>query len=546
MPQIEKYYQWLTQGPTPDCDRILSAGLDHAEPAFAERISRTLLTRRQEQSWGVLIGRYDRLDETTRATLRAEPDLFRAGLTRAFQSGPECRVNALTAFEAAPSAGLAYLLIMGLSDPDTAIRDRCAALLKSIAEDYLRKQRADDATARDAQNDHRQLVDAAFEGGRTFHAHHCLDAVRVMLWFARDIGERFWDMVEGRRGRLQHVILEHVASWNSPFLAGFLLECLGRQTWRQTAGRILAKWSSPEEVIAILRHDDLLKRPDIQRGLASVRSPAWFQQWEKTSQAATPARRAAAPLWARYLGIPDAQKVALLVRWIDSREGDLRRAALYALASLDRDETLEVFERVARTSNPLSSFARWYVRSHQAELIKRPRRTETLLPDATTEAGDFVMLWQICRRSSPTMRMEVIAVLREHLDLWRPRLRPYFRSPDPRDRVLALQVISASEAAWKFRPELQALQGDTVEGIRALATRLMQMVDRRARGEEAAQIEPQREPDRPPAADNSPARQELSTLLGQLSGAPQRINPDAIRKVRELLGKMRDETEARK
>ncbi|MCA9243260.1 MAG: hypothetical protein KDA32_04835, partial [Phycisphaerales bacterium] len=344
MPLIDNYYKWLRQGPTPDCDRILSAGLNQAESAFADRIIQTLLDRRQEQAWGALIGHYDRLDENLRTKLRSESDLMRAGISRAFQSGPEGRANALAALEAAPSPGLAYLLVMGLTDPDHALRDRCAGLLKSTAEAFLAidEDRLTGEERRAWENDRRQLVDAALEGGRTFHAHHCMEAVRVMLWFARPIGERFWDLVEGRRGRLQHVIIENLSAWNSPFLAGFLVECLGRPPWRPAASRLIAKWSKPEEVLAIFRHADVLRNPDVQRGLASVRSPAWFTQWPRIEKDAPASRRGTAPVWARYLGIPDQQKMALLVRWIEGPEGDLSRTALYALASLDREETLEV------------------------------------------------------------------------------------------------------------------------------------------------------------------------------------------------------------
>ncbi|MFQ5807957.1 MAG: hypothetical protein ACE5I3_16045, partial [Phycisphaerae bacterium] len=58
---VDRLYDWLSQGPTPDCDRIFAAALPHAEPAWSERIVRILLKRGQEASWAALIGRYDQL-----------------------------------------------------------------------------------------------------------------------------------------------------------------------------------------------------------------------------------------------------------------------------------------------------------------------------------------------------------------------------------------------------------------------------------------------------------------------------------------------------
>ncbi|HUU96328.1 MAG TPA: hypothetical protein VM487_11355, partial [Phycisphaerae bacterium] len=131
MELADKLYDWLAQGPTPECDRTLAAALAHAEPPYFDRIVQVLLKRAHEVSWAGLIRHYERLSPEMRRELFANDELTRVGIASAVRSGSvEMRCNALAALQDCLSPRLAYLLTDALRDESREVRDSAARVLR--------------------------------------------------------------------------------------------------------------------------------------------------------------------------------------------------------------------------------------------------------------------------------------------------------------------------------------------------------------------------------------------------------------------------------
>ena len=158
------------------------------------------------------------------------------------------------------------------------------------------------------------------------------------------------------------------------------------------------------------------------------------------------------------------------------------------------------------------------------------------------------MLWQLCRRTPPGENGELVALLLEHIGVWGHRLADCARSPDPRDRILAMQIIRTGGLSKAFRFELEALEHDKIEGIRKLAAA---MLDTSVTPDADHQVA-QPSPPKPVASAVEPtqeARDTLKTIITEL------INRDDIRaeesvmlldelkiRLRQLYGQKRSES----
>ena len=206
-----------------------------------------------------------------------------------------------------------------------------------------------------------------------------------------------------------------------------------------------------------------------------------------------------------------------------------------------------LLKQAAKGDTPLASFARWSVQAFDTEAVGAALDEKSRAPGQPalgTEserarrqeiAADCAMLWAACRRTAPSARGELIATLRENAPVWEAHLRSYLQSPNPRDRVLALHVISARPLAHRFRTEIEPLRDDPLEGIRRLARRLMQMLAQEPAPDVGpAACAPQTAPPDLQAVER--ARHELRATLERLgSGEADATDSDLMARVRDLL-----------
>ena len=517
MGRVETVYRWLADGAAPECDQILGAGLARAEPEYFARIQEMLLDRGNDHSIAALIGCYARLSAEDRAALWIDPKRARNAAALALRGGSvAARAGALEMLRDRPSLKLAHLIADALRHEDPAVHRNAAQALRRAAEVVADLRLGGSKTAEiqtgDDLTDTTHLIRALREALRTFDLHCRLEVLEACLWFSHEQGELLWHKLDDRKSQCGEIVAEHLELWNSPRMAPMLLESLARQPWRRYGREMLMKWRSREQLCALLRHSELLDDPQVRRHLAALKSPPWFTEVAADLADLPVELRVRAPLWAARVGFSEEERVGLLTRWCATEDSELRRASVDALAAMNSPPAMEALTIIARAQLDIGELTELLERAPEVKASQQDGRSAIEGENAATaairkgqdedvpedddapqsawalaraRAGEFDLFWQVCRRRALRDGDDLIELIRTHIDIWRNRLRDALASPDPRDRILVLRVIGTSTLAAQFSDEIQPLLADPVEGIRKLASALVELTQRN--GEEAVQ-----------------------------------------------------------
>lgn len=541
MPLIDKLYEWITLIPATDVDRALGEALEFAEPEWARRIEQVLVKRANDASWAALASRYDSLSDDVRQRILEPVDIVENGIGLALRGdGVPGRLNALRAIEDHGDPRMAFHLTDALRDQSASVRGSAANTLRRLAEKCASSDpRRDTAADRERYRDQRRrVVDTLEQALRIFHIHHRVEVIEAALWFARDLEEILWRRIESPRSPFAKVIKDHLTVWDGPRLAGYHITSLSRPGWAGESLQLLRQWSTLDHLLALLRESSALNDPTVRQRLTAVREPRWFAAAGAELDLVPAELRRHAPRWVRSIGFDDGKREALLSRWLESQDERLSVGAACALADMGTPTALATLRKSIHCQRPSGRFARWFVLGCDHKLAGLALRKVRMPDDVDDEAAhiDFVLLWRACRRAAANERSPLIQLIREHADVWRTRLAAHLQSPDPRDRLLALQIVSTMDLTTRFHRELQPLREDPVEGLRKLASAVLSSVSVAARSGHSAP------PSRPPAAAaNDQRRIELHGVLeklnaGELDIREPQIAEDLRRRLREIYG----------
>lgn len=474
MPAVDRLYRWLAQSADPGCDQMLGAALEHAEPTWLARMVTVLLERGSERSWTQLVGQYEKLPDDAKARLRAAPDRWEAAIAQAVRApSPRVRENAVRAMESDPTTRLAYLLPELLHDAAPHVRDRAAAALREIAARAADPPR-DGYLGEAHAADRRRAAAAVREALRRFETHHRLETIEAGLWYADELGADLWDVLSSQRLRAGAIADEQLEHWNSPRLAGFLLGALDRSGWRSKAAALLERWSSPGELAALLSAAALLDVEQIRQNVALIAEPKWFAGAGEGLAAIPLGLRPPAVRWVLAANLCDEQRLALLTNWIEQGDPELRAAAVFGLAQLTHVSVVAALRHAIHLRNPQAVFARWLLMAADGSLtrVAAAPASATGQPDPEL-AAELAALGRVCRRLPLAQREPLAALLRSNLDAWRAQVPLYLESPDPRDRLLVLQVAATPAAIGALREELDLFWAAPTEQLRRLAESLV-------------------------------------------------------------------------
>ncbi|RMF74081.1 MAG: hypothetical protein D6744_14935 [Planctomycetota bacterium] len=523
---VEKLFRWLATGPAPDCDLILADALKRAEPAWSERIVNTLRHRNTEASWAALVGAYEKLPDDVRDWLRDEPERLETAVAQVLRiRDADTRLNALRLLAETPSPPLAFAVAGVLRDPNRLVRQKAGEVLRITSDAALNIVKAPGVGEEVRRTTRRQIIEALREALRTFPLHSRSEALQACLWFARDLGDELWRRLTAPSSRAGMIAAEHILVWDDPRMAGFLVTALRYPAWRSTAQRVLRAWRSPEQIAALFAQADLLRDDGVRRAVATIKQPAWFSEVGGNLDRIPVELRPHAPAWLGACGVDEHEKLALLALWVEADDDTLRNAALDAVSRLSLPEAHAIVEQAA-TAAPGEP--------PEPTPESAPERTKQPESAATSPADEeFKALWSAGRNLHPAQRTELIARIRSHLPQCRELLRRRLHGADPRDRVMALQVVSSRAWALRFRADLELLTRDPVEAIRRLAQSMIQSIsgappqpDSQGESENAT----------PPDADDP--RAKLSRTLRELMReGPDQPDGRLVDQVRSLLRK---------
>lgn len=372
----------------PDVDRTFVAGLAHAEPPYDAEIVRILLRRKNEIAWSGLVAHYPQLDAAARQELLGQPDLLRAATAAAVTApSEEARAAALELLTDHPCPQLAYHVADALRDSSHGVRAAAARVLCRTGERLC----GDEASARtvaDPAGERAKYVEALRQALRTFELHQRPDVLEVCLWFAAELRDDLWAVLNAPRSAAGHVVARHLPAWNRPRLAAFLLLALGQPAWQRSAQRLLEAWSHRDEAVALLRQTALLNDPHVQRHLHLLRRPRWLVMHGAALIDLPRDLRAHVPQWVCHLGFTAEERMRYLMIWQASPMPELHRAAVYALAHVNTTEACRVLAEVAARPGPLSRFAHWYLAGKPTGTTPtRGRITETTRGRAAAAHG---------------------------------------------------------------------------------------------------------------------------------------------------------------
>lgn len=511
---VDEFYAWLIQGPTPDCDEILAAGLTCAEPEFFDQIIATLLQRGYVASWTALVSHYDQLAPDIREKLHANERHLEAGIEGVLRGGSaEARAAAMSALLHRPFAKLAYLLPRALLEPSRKLREAASEVLVRTIDAFLTEQ--DRRAARegpgaylDRRSERVSLRDAAIEVLRTFDRHHRVELVEPCVWLASEVGDELWELLENRRSKCGRVVLEQLPAWSNTRVAGFLVMALGHDDWRSPAQHVLRTWKTLPQFVALLRHTQLASRPSLARALGGIRCPEWFLSIDTNLSQIPQHLRPSVPWWICRVAMNEPDRLACLTRWARCPDGAVQRAVAYALAALGTPAAMHALRLLVSGNGVPAVFARWCLRGAGQSAPGREGSAPGPRADATTATSpsepdsdgsasrrdgvkpldpgalggtaappddDFVRLWPRLKRAAPAERDELLAAMRRAAQLSPELLLAQVRSPDVRDRMLVLDVAEQTDLVERYPLELRPLCADSSIDVRRRAQALFGM-----------------------------------------------------------------------
>lgn len=491
---VDQIYQYLRNDKTPQADRVLRAAMADAEPEYFDRMVGCLLVRKTPSACAALIAHYERLEPETRKTLRSRGDPYYDALAAVMSTGtPDERLCALTAFLDDPAPRLADVLQEGLRDRTPAVRERSALALRTVADVFL-SEGTEPATGRAGarptarRQEEQQLVATLRESLLSLDTHLRVEILEPCLWFCKQIGDPFWQAIYRSRSRCARVLIERLASWNSSRLADFLLREQSHTELRRIMQKTLAAWGTPDEISELLRRSTRLADPETRRSLLGVRNPKWFRNLGKYLEALPRELRREAPAWVCAAGYTERERIALLRRWTEAADIELSRAATRCLEKLEAKDARPSFKPLSPNRRNRSAVATGgdYAlrRAHSTDALQINPTTDSYAaaqrpvsrtprpppPGSGTPDTEFVMLWQLSRRTPSSQRGPLVKILLEHINSWSHGLTGFLRSPDPRDRALATEMIGAAGLVDAHRGHLIELLSDQDADVRQAAS----------------------------------------------------------------------------
>ena len=486
MSLADRLYEWLSQDPNPQCDRILGDALRHAEPRWRERIIRTLLERDREDSWLELIGHFELLPDGLKNTIDPELNPIRGGVLKALQSPlPEERLNALRIIQRRPTLVWSDAVPELTIDASPLVRETVAAILRKMVDRILRQR--EHAILSDEWNGEitetpRSVVLALRKAITQFDTHRNPDLVETALWLARDLGDEVCDQCASDYSSLGKIIRLRLSDWDHPRLAYFLVTALKHDALRPYAVKLLRHWSGVDRISALLLQSDLLDDDSIRLQIGRLSNPDWCADLARDIRKLPRALRVVAPRWIGVSGITDEDKTTILERWLHSGDEELHSTTVSTLTQLRGEEERNLLEQVAYSASPMAPFAnnRLQVTApapahrdpHSNPRHETSSKTSSPADSAKDRAreDEFIMTWLACRRAVTRSRDKLTQALRQQAHSHRHWLSRYMKSPDPRDRALALHIVNTDELTLLFRGEIEHMRDDPVDGIRRVAT----------------------------------------------------------------------------
>jgi len=355
-------YSYLLQTENPSADRALAAALGEVEPAFAEPVVRTILSRGAGGADGV-IRFFHRLPSAVKSLVVHEVGRLRESLHRVARASDTVgRSNVYRIVAQAKSIDLAGLLAAGLRDSAPEVRSAAAEALRVLADHVLTavEQSIDEATCEpaflptgqpgivpgDHGTEHRIILAIVQEGLSSLSVHRRPEVIEAAMWFALPLERVLQAHVAAAGDQHIEVIGELLRREPTPRMAGFVCLALGWSRVRRAAAEAIAQAEDGPFLQALLSHKDRFCKPVAQYGLAEVRRLVWLERNPGLIRRLAPEQQISAMAIISAAAIDERLKLLVAQDVLLSGTREAQRIALECLLANGGDETTDTLRQV--------------------------------------------------------------------------------------------------------------------------------------------------------------------------------------------------------
>lgn len=497
MSQRPKVLDILAEIPGPAADQALLGGILDVAPEIQVEIVKTLLHRNTDAGLRGLPPIFFKLTPDAQNQVVAHASkMFGALRACIADSMPQTRQNTLEIVRRSANPRLAYLVAHAMHDGSQKIRAEAASTLLELTQRHLEARLGTIETLRDTLDgspemanvvtealkvldaERKFLFNALREALEHYESHHRPEIVEAAMLVAPDLESSLFDQATIKRGKLTHAMFELLSGELEPRFVPFVYVALGHPEMRRRLMPKLAACRSHEFYAEFIRHYWITRDHDIRKSLVYVRSLDWLEDGFEAVFNLPAEAAVMLPGWLLALGLPAAQKVALLLNCLIVDNPAANRAAVWALIDIDTPSSTAAIESLAAHENPMiSSIARvelerrtHHQRQAQRRIESRGRPHEwAALLDRANLKEDFEDFWQNFEHIHPAQALEAGHHALKFIPGFATQMQVKLLSQNAADRFRAVRLALALNIAGHFERDIFTCANDKTPEIRAAA-----------------------------------------------------------------------------
>ncbi len=483
---LRRTFDLVGAAPNRAADTVLVSVLpDLDEPLRALTLSK-LFARNDAGALSLLVRGFKKYDRHLRSlVLGRVRDLFEATRLTINSESADARLGAIDFIETSRSCRMAYLLSAALNRRCPRTVEAASHALTTLTR-MVRDRRASPQRTQERarlSGDMQQLGEALNHALDGWHGHH-RNEILVAAMMMSDVTEpALFKKASQTRSHMARAIAGVLRAEPSPHTAGFALRALRHPDLRKAAADKINNTNNPEFVRCLLDEVWVTADPEAARACSAIRKSAWLDDSHKTFANFDYPRAAAAARLVSLSGLPQDQKMRLYARWISSPSAPLREAAAWQMASIQTPEATASLESLLTSNDEtLSTIGCLELTRRDPARFPGPalqyrrkrvkfNRNESFLDQVETYWGGFDAL-------PPAEQKQTGQRLRRRdSERFDRIIEGKLAKPDAVQRIQALRVIRATEAARAFGERLYPLSHDPDERVRSLVVSILSDVE---------------------------------------------------------------------
>ncbi len=460
-------------------DAALALALPHLDRPTQRIVLQMLLDRGEVDALATLIGDYDTYGDDTRELLLEHVRNLHSGIRRAAGSTSfKRRAGAIDLIVASRSGKLVYLLAEALKGRCARTRERAAAGLHAMANDWLESERSAPSDGSAAQ--HAAYGDDLTEAVRvalmTWEVHLRPKILEATAWLSDRLFAALQRKLQEPRTKVARAFGDLLAAASDPRLAGFALRALAVPELRTAAARTISEARDERFIRAIFAEGWLLCDPEIRKGCRWIRGARWLTGDVDLFRELDERESADAMMLVHAIGGPPEPRLDLFRRLIGTGDERIRRALLWQLISDESDPVTELLHLIAgRTDGEAATIAR-----REFQRRRGVHTTPPATPDESESSSAaakaqrlFARAWEDFDQVDAAHRTAVIDSLRQCGAILPVLLRAKFAASDAMDRARALRMTHTLGMLRQLEEQVYHLARDPDPIVRSSAVLLL-------------------------------------------------------------------------